>query len=276
MEGPSLKIIREEMKPFEKLKVKEAHGTAALEMSPFVGASLKKVSSWGKHLILELDKTILRIHFLMFGSYRINDSRDREPKLHLTFAKGYINFYSCSVKIISKDELKDYDWSLDLMADDWDEKRVVKMFRSKPKALICDVLMDQSVFPGLGNIIKNEVLFRLRLHPELSVDDLSSKQQLALVRDTRTYSLLFYEWKKINQLKKNWKIFRKRKCPTCKSDLEFRQTGVLQRVSYICEVCQPFTGAQRPTPIPRKPRPPRQWPARQKSPPRSQAPEMQV
>jgi hypothetical protein len=34
-----------------------------------------------------------------------------------------------------------------------------------PDALVCDALLDQNVFAGVGNIIKNEVLFRIRVHP---------------------------------------------------------------------------------------------------------------
>ncbi|RYZ79312.1 MAG: endonuclease [Proteobacteria bacterium] len=188
--------------------------------------------------MLVFNNSSLRIHFLMFGSYRINDTRDREPKLRLVFGDDKVEFYSCAIKTITAKELKEYDWSIDLMSDAWDEKQVVKLFRKKPDAMVCDVLMDQAVFPGLGNIIKNEILFKLGIHPELLIGDLSAKMQLGLVREARDYSIQFYEWKKANVLKKNWKIFRKRKCPVCKSDLEIGKTGKLLRVSYWCDVCQ--------------------------------------
>ena len=31
--------------------------------------------------------------------------------------------------------------------------------------MVCDALLDQTVFAGVGNIIKNEVLFRTGVHP---------------------------------------------------------------------------------------------------------------
>lgn len=35
--------------------------------------------------------------------------------------------------------------------------------------MLCDVLLDQKVLPGVGNIIKNEALFDSGLHPALKV-----------------------------------------------------------------------------------------------------------
>lgn len=35
--------------------------------------------------------------------------------------------------------------------------------------MLCDVLLDQAVLPGVGNIIKNEALFDSGLHPSVKV-----------------------------------------------------------------------------------------------------------
>lgn len=35
--------------------------------------------------------------------------------------------------------------------------------------MLCDVLLDQAVMPGVGNIIKNEALFDSGLHPAVKV-----------------------------------------------------------------------------------------------------------
>ena len=55
-----------------------------------------------------------------------------------------------------------YDWTSDVMSDNWDEIKALQKPKNKPDALACDVLLDQQIFSGVGNIIKNEVLFRLR------------------------------------------------------------------------------------------------------------------
>ncbi len=258
MEGPSLVLLVEQLKPFTKKKILAAQGVAPVNLEMIANGSLKAVKSWGKHLLLVFDKTIIRIHFLMFGSYRINATIERDPKLSLKFAEGTVNFYSCAVKEISKEDFKAYDWTIDLMAKEWDEKIVVKRLRSQPNAMICDLLMDQDIFPGLGNIIKNEVLYLRRQQPEVRLKELSAKEQLALVRESRNYCFQFYEWKKIDQLKRNWKIFRKRKCPECRGDLSIRKTGFGQRVSFFCTNCQLGTNLPLPE-IKIKPSKARQW-----------------
>jgi endonuclease-8 len=51
----------------------------------------------------------------MFGSYTINERKDRKPRLSLSFSNGEINFYTCSIRIIKEDFNELYDWSADVM-----------------------------------------------------------------------------------------------------------------------------------------------------------------
>lgn len=232
MEGPSLVIATEEFKPFI--------GSRSKTDDRVKGQQFLRARSWGKHFILEFEKTILRIHFLMFGSYRIDNPREnRVPKMVLTFPQGTVNFYSCAIKEI--DEV-DYDWTVDTMSSKWSTPKAVKTVRKLGDSMICDVLMDQNIFAGVGNIIKNEVFFRQKLHPETRVAQLTPKQLQALVADTRAYCLQFYKWKKANVLKRNWQIMRKRKCPLCGGPITKKPTGKLQRLSHWCKVHQPKPG----------------------------------
>jgi endonuclease-8 len=98
--------------------------------------------------------------------------------------------------------------------------------------------MDQNIFSGLGNIMKNEILFNLSMHPRTKVEQLTAARQRALVAEAESYAWRFYEWKKINQLKRNWKIMRKRICPTCGRKVKKQPTGKLQRLSHFCSFCQ--------------------------------------
>ena len=47
-----------------------------------------------------------------------------------------------------------------------------KEIEKNPEELVCDILLDQNIFTGVGNIIKNEVLFRIRLHPETKIKNI--------------------------------------------------------------------------------------------------------
>lgn len=240
MEGPSLVIAQEEFEPFLGRKIQAVTGVKAEELKWLKGKSVTQTSAWGKHFLILIGDRVLRIHFLMFGSYRINSVREnREPKLHLKIAGGDdLYFYSCAIKEIDGPIEQIYDWGVDIMSPSWSEKRVLKLVLDRPEEQIADILMDQNIFAGSGNIIKNEVLYRLHLHPEALVRDLSPEQQRSLVRETREYGHQFYEWKKAGKLKANWLIFRKRVCPRCDLPVIKQPTGKLQRFSHYCENCQ--------------------------------------
>lgn len=137
------------------------------------GQSILSVRSWGKHFLLELPLFSLRIHFLMCGSYRIDERKDSPPRHSLHFAEGgEMNFHTCSIKAIEEELDYAYDWRSDVMSDQWSTLLALKKLRSVPDKLVCDALLDQNIFSGVGNIIKNEVLFRLHIHPLSTVTGL--------------------------------------------------------------------------------------------------------
>lgn len=244
MEGPSLVIASEEFAPFLGRKVSRASGTVKLPL--LRRKKLLEVRSWGKHLLLRFENATLRVHFLMFGSYRINNPREnRSPKLELHFGKNAICFYSCAIKEINADPDELYDWSIDVMSDKWDEGRALLALKKKPDVLVCDALMDQTIFSGVGNIIKNEVLWNLHLHPETPLGFLGARGLRYVVQEVRAYSLKFYKWKKQNVLKRNWKVFRKKTCPRCELPVLRKSTGKLDRVSWFCEGCQHLGAATK-------------------------------
>jgi endonuclease-8 len=111
-----------------------------------------------------------------------------------------------------------------------------------PKTLVCDALLDQNVFAGVGNIIKNEVLFRIRVHPLSTVGALSARKLSELVVQARQYSFEFLEWKKAFVLRKHWLVHTKRTCPRCNIPLTKAHLGTTDRRSFYCERCQVRNG----------------------------------
>lgn len=73
--------------------------------------------------------------------------------------------YTCSLKYLEGDINTYYDWSADVMNDHWNKKNARVKLKAKADQLICDEVLDQDIFAGVGNIIKNEVLYLVRIHP---------------------------------------------------------------------------------------------------------------
>lgn len=239
MEGPSLVILREEVRDFRNKVITEASGVAKIDYSRLTGQKIKAFKSWGKHFLMEFKSFSIRIHFLMFGSYRINEKKAATPRLHLEFEDGSeLNFYTTAVTVIEEPLDERYDWTADVMNDLWDPKKARKKLKATPKLNVSDALLDQNIFSGVGNIIKNEVLYRIKVHPKSVIGALPPRKLTELINEARNYSFDFYNWKKIYQLKKHWLIFTKKKCKRCELPALKEYIGKTKRRTFFCSNCQ--------------------------------------
>jgi endonuclease-8 len=238
-EGPSLVILRELVQPFTGLRVVNAQGNSKIDKTRLIGQTIVAFRTWGKHLLIEFRGFSIRIHLLMFGTYSINERKDKPPRLSLAFTHGReLNFYTCAVRYIEGELDDEYDWSGDVMSDSWDAAAARRKLRGMPNILVCDALLDQNVFAGVGNIIKNEVLFRIRVHPLSTMGALSAKKLNELVLQARQYSFEFLEWKKAFVLRQHWLVNAKGTCPRCNIPLTRAYLGTTNRRSFFCERCQ--------------------------------------
>src|ERR1700761_7012936 len=212
-EGPSIVILKEQVQKFSGKKILAVDGNTKVDLTGIAGSKITAFKSWGKHFLIVLPKITIRIHFMLFGSYSIDEKKKPNPRLHLQFKTGDLYFYACSVKILPGDIDAQYDWDADVMNDSWDPKKARKKLKACPEELAADALLDQDIFAGVGNIIKNEVLFRIRVHPESRVGALPLKQQRMLVKELRHYAFQFLEWKKEYKLKEHWQAHDSKTCP---------------------------------------------------------------
>ena len=240
-EGPSILIAKETIAPlFTGKKITAVAGNAKIEKDILRGKKIVAIRSFGKHLLVCLPKLTIRIHFLLFGSYSIDEQtkQDRSIRLLLTCGKRKLYFYTCSVKLLEEDLNEIYDWSADLLNDKWDAAAARKKLKAIPRTMACDALLDQNIFAGAGNIIKNEVLYRIRLHPESLIKDIPPRKLTELVKETHNYSFDFLKWKKEFTLKKHWLAHTKKTCQRCNIPLQKKYCGKTMRRTFFCTNCQ--------------------------------------
>ncbi len=237
-EGPSIVILREEIARFKKKKILSATGNSKIDKSRLEKQAIRDIKSWGKHLLICFDGFFIRIHLLMFGTYRINEAKTTPLRLGLTFKNDQLNFYTCAILLVEGDPNETYDWSADVMNDVWDSKKAIRKLKKQPDELICDVLLDQEIFSGVGNIIKNEMLFITQIHPESRAGGIPIAKLKELVNEAVTYSFDFLMWKKAFVLKKHWLAYAKKTCPRCKIPLNKAYPGTRKRRSFFCNNCQ--------------------------------------
>jgi endonuclease VIII len=248
MEGPSLYLAANQLKPFRGKSVLSVSGNTKIEKERILKKEVKNIFSWGKHLIIQFDEFALRTHFLLFGAFEamVNDStltgdykRAYTPRLQLDFENGSIKLFNCSVKFLETGNAKaSYDFTIDIMSSKWDPDKAFNSISSKPGVEIADILLDQNIFAGVGNIIKNEVLWRVRIHPQTKVEDMTPSERKQLIAETKKFSLLFYKWRKVFLLRKHLDIYQKSICPRCGAKVKREKTGKRNRISHFCPGCQ--------------------------------------
>src|SRR5215212_912378 len=102
-EGPSIVILKEAVEPFTGQKVLSVTGNSKkIDLTLLEGQKVTAFKSWGKHFLICFKEFTIRIHFLLFGSYRINEGKETAPRLGLKFSNGELNFYACSVLMLTK------------------------------------------------------------------------------------------------------------------------------------------------------------------------------
>src|SRR5215212_8188886 len=155
MEGPSLYLAANQLKPFKGKTVLSVSGNTKIEKARILNKKVKNIFSWGKHLVIQFDEFALRTHFLLFGAFEatVNDStltgdykRSYTPRLQLDFENGTIKLFNCSVKFLETRNAKaGYDFTIDIMSPKWDPDKAVDFISTKPEAEIADILLDQNI-----------------------------------------------------------------------------------------------------------------------------------
>lgn len=237
MEGPALTLLKEEAQPFIGKTIAEAAGSSKIDMDLLINQTLNKLQSCGKHLLMVLDNCTIRIHYLMFGNYYLNSHHpEKKPKLSLQFANGTEwNNYNCAVRILLETDMsKLYDFSTDIMDESWDATKAEAKLKQHPHMQVCDALMNQDIFAGVGNVIKNEALFRIGVQPESELGALPAEKIAGLLMEAHKYSYDFYRWRKEGVLRKKYCVHQRKYCPKCHAVLVKKFTGELQRSSFYC------------------------------------------
>ena len=238
-EGPTIVILKESLLPFTGKRILKVEGKADnIDFTAFKGKHIITFKSWGKHLLICLPDCTLKIHLMLFGSWLINSHKTSPAGLSLQFERGEINFYGCAVERIDGPLNEIYDWSEDVMSTEWDPYHAIKKLINNPGMMVCDALLNQHIFSGVGNIIKNEVLFRTHIHPESMLGKIPANKLKELVKEAVNYSHQFYSWRKVQAFQDHWLIYEKRICPQNNALIENQILGKSRRRCYFCPACQ--------------------------------------
>ncbi|KAL7394908.1 hypothetical protein ABVT39_006757 [Epinephelus coioides] len=258
VEGPGCTLngekIRSKVKKGQKAKELRGSLTKSTKNNPegnvfqrFHGCLYTGVDTLGKELFMYFGPKALRVHFGMNGSMRINPAERKErtgsaPVLEIHLTNDIVCFFDSTVEIRLTEDCEQRVRameSLDVCSPKFSFSRSEEAVRSQSSRMLCDVLLDQAVVPGVGNIIKNEALFDSGLHPAVKVQQLTDEQIHHLVKMTRDFTLLFYKCRKSGSaLYKHYKVYKRPQCGQCSHVITVCRLGDNGRMTYFCESCQ--------------------------------------
>ena len=84
-EGPSIVILKEIVQEFSGQKIISVTGNSKQDIQRLAGEYIVDFKSWGKHFLLCFKNFTVRIHFMLFGSYSINEKIAKATRLGIHF-----------------------------------------------------------------------------------------------------------------------------------------------------------------------------------------------
>ena len=164
------------------------------------GQKLLDIQTYGKHLFFIFKTGTVDVHLMLFGRIIVNDRKNVNRSFYLNFGKEEINGYVVKAKKLEGKWQDIYDSRIDILSKDFDKAYVKKLLKEKAEETIDDVLMDQDIFAGVGNKIRNEALYRAGIHPESITGKIPAAKTNKLIDEVVKYAGIF-----LNELEKTGK-----------------------------------------------------------------------
>jgi endonuclease-8 len=224
---------------------------------PHAGRMIEKVASHGKHLEITWDDgLVLHTHMRMTGSwhlYRVGE-KWRRPYRQLRASIETSDWVAVcfNAPVVETYRVPDRRrhpgmgrLGPDLCDVEADLGQVVNLLLSypDPDARLRDVMLDQHVMCGVGNVYRCEVLWATELSPWAHVGDLSHRDAVLLVNTAaRMLRANLRHSKRITNpaTKGGLAVYGRngQGCPRCHETIEVRRVGEHARLLYWCPGCQ--------------------------------------
>ena len=227
------------------------------------GTSVEEVAARGKHMLVRFDRGwTLRVHLGMHGTWRRRHVRERPPRNPtIDIVVGETAYYclrSYRAELIRSDRLEGQirvgRLGPDLLAEPPDIDEAVRRAKKRGNAMreIGDLVMDQRVAAGIGNIYKSETLFETRTHPRTrmhQLDEAAVRAVLEKAAELMRMNLLIRGRNAVRPRRRDGMAARARflvymrknkPCYDCGTPIERILQGDMGRSTYFCPKCQPL------------------------------------
>lgn len=208
-----------------------------------------------KYIVIALDQGYLVIHLMMSGDLAMAaPGTERGPYDHTVFElnSGWQLRFSDARKfgrVFLLDDLDELlgDLGPEPLSDEFDLETLTELLAGRKRALK-QLLLDQRLIAGLGNIYTDEALHRAKLHPLQRSDQLGPGQIGALRKGIRAalrqgirHNGASIDWVyRGGDYQNHFRVYGRagEACPDCGAAIERIVVG--QRGTHFCPGCQPL------------------------------------
>ena len=233
------------------------------------GRTVERVEARGKWLLMHFSGDLILVtHMRMNGSWHLYRTGERWRRARrdlrvvietadwsaVGFTVPVAEFHSAA-SMLRKTMIPAPN--IDLLKQDFDFAGVIGGIQESPDEQIAEVLLNQRVMAGVGNVYKSETCFLCAVNPFRPVRTLDSKQLEELVFTARkflslnvaedangeisTYAGLRRTTHTSDQSARLWVYGRRGEpCRRCGTPIEMRKQGVGARTTFWCPLCQPM------------------------------------
>jgi len=211
--------------------------------APLRGRTIERVAAAGKHLVIDFSGDLhLRTHMRMNGAWHIYrpGERWRRPRRDMRIVIETADFVAVGFNIpvaelVTGRELQRalHEQGPDLLAE-FDVAEAVRRAREHGEEEIANVLLNQRVAAGIGNIWKSESLFARGINPFRKVKDIDDLEKLFLTARALLQQSARGERPRLSVYSRGGQPCRK-----CGTTIESRKHGLDARLTYWCPRCQP-------------------------------------
>jgi endonuclease VIII len=239
--------------------------------TPLTAQSVESVTASGKHILMRFSGgQVLRTHMRMNGSWHIY--RPGEPwqrsRRDMRIVIATADFVAVGFNIPVAEFVRAANLARheelrrlgpDLLSEQFDAGEALRRMKERPADAIADVLLNQRVLAGIGNVYKSEVLFTCGVNPFTPVGRIEDTALACLIAAGRKFLLANVQTSlapmttyggyqrtttgRRNASERLWVYGRVGlPCRRCRTPIALKKHGTAARLTYWCPKCQGETG----------------------------------
>jgi endonuclease-8 len=214
------------------------------------GTTVTEVKPVGKHLLIRFDNGLaIHSHMRMQGAWHLYRKGDRwrrpawQMKALLETEDAIaVCFGAPIVELVRDEATRVGHLGPDILSDDWSAAEVVARTREGGPTPIGEVLLNQRVTAGIGNVYRCEAMWHRRVNPWTISTGLKDEDLAAIFETARAAMRANLK----GGFQRTFPGYGKgavhgrggRPCPRCGTLIKVRAQGEHARLTYWCPLCQ--------------------------------------